>query len=72
MATNLIVRNVDDDVVLALTQRAAAHDRSPEAEHLEILKNALRRPPRRSLADVLASMPNVGEDEDFNVRKTGY
>ncbi|MBV6320490.1 FitA-like ribbon-helix-helix domain-containing protein [Duganella violaceipulchra] len=69
MATNLIVRNVDDDVALALKQRAAAHGRSPEAEHLEILKEALQRPQRRSFADVLASMPNVGEDDDFNVRK---
>lgn len=69
MATNLIVHNVDDDVALALRQRAAAHGRSPEAEHLEILRKALQRPQRRSFPDVLASMPNVGEDEDFDVRK---
>lgn len=69
MATNLIVRNVDEDVALALKQRAAAHGRSAEAEHREILKNALHRPPRRSFAEVLASMPNVGEDADFDVRQ---
>jgi len=65
MATNLVVRNVDADVVKALKQAAAAHGRSAEAEHREILRNALSRPPRRSFAEVLASMPDVGTDEDF-------
>lgn len=65
MATNLVVRNVDEDITLALKQRAAAHGRSAEAEHREILKAALQKPARRSFADVLASMPNVGEDADF-------
>jgi plasmid stability protein len=69
MATNLIVRNVDEDVALALKQRAAANGRSAEAEHREILKTVLKRPVRRSVADVLASMPDVGEDADFDVRK---
>jgi antitoxin FitA len=68
MATNLVVRNVDEDVALALKQRAAANGRSAEAEHSEILKAALKRPRRRSVADVLASMPNVGEDADFDAR----
>ncbi|MFD2111093.1 FitA-like ribbon-helix-helix domain-containing protein [Thiorhodococcus fuscus] len=65
MATNLVVRNVDADVIKALKQAAAAHGRSAEAEHREILRNALSRPPRRSFAEVLASMPDVGTDEDF-------
>lgn len=69
MATNLVVRNVDEDVALALKQRAAANGRSAEAEHREILKAALKRPRRRSVADVLASMPDVGEDTDFDVRR---
>lgn len=68
MATNLVVRNVDEDVALALKQRAAAHGRSAEAEHREILKDALQRPQRRSFSEVLANMPNVGEDADFDVR----
>jgi antitoxin FitA len=68
MATNLVVRNVDEDIALALKQRAAAHGRSAEAEHREILKDALQRPPRRAFAEVLGSMPNVGEDADFDVR----
>lgn len=68
MATNLVVRNVDEDVALALKQRAASHGRSAEAEHREILKNALQRPQRRPLAEVLSSMPEVGEDSDFDSR----
>ena len=32
MATNLVVRNVDEDVALALKQLAASHGRSAEAE----------------------------------------
>ena len=68
MATNLVVRNVDEDVALALKRRAASHGRSAEAEHREILSAVLRHPKRRSVAEVLASMPNVGEDADFNCR----
>jgi len=68
VATNLVVRNVGEDVVLALKQLAAAHGRSAEAEHREILRTVLKRPKRRSVAEVLASMPNVGEDSDFDCR----
>jgi plasmid stability protein len=64
MAT-LIVRNLDQRIVDALKQRAARHGRSAEAEHRELLRSALLRAPRRSLADLLTSMPNVGRDEDF-------
>jgi plasmid stability protein len=68
MTTNLVVRNVDEDIVLSLKQTAAAHGRSAEAEHREILRSVLKRPARRSVAEVLSSMPNVGEDADFDVR----
>lgn len=68
MAANLVVRNVDEELVRTLKQVAAAHGRSAEAEHREILRNVLQRPPRRSVNEVLASMPNVGEDEDFDFR----
>ena len=61
----LIVRNLPDDLVKALKQRAAKHNRSAEQEHREILQAALRGARRRRLADVLGSMPNVGEDRDF-------
>ncbi len=62
---SLIVRNLDDALVDALRARAIANGRSAEAEHREILAEVLGRPQRRSLADVLASMPHVGRDEDF-------
>lgn len=68
MATNLVVRNIEEDVALALKQQAASHGRSAEAEHREILRMVLQRPKRRTVADVLSSMPNVGEDADFNFR----
>ena len=67
MATvaQLMVRNLPDELVRALKQRAAKRNRSAEQEHREILKAALRGAERRPLADVLARMPNVGEDSDF-------
>lgn len=68
MATNLLVRNVDDAIAEALRRRAAMHGRSVEDEHREILKVVLQGRQRRPLAEVLASMPNVGEDADFNSR----
>lgn len=37
----LTVRNVDDEVVRALKQRAARHGRSAEAEHRDILRKSL-------------------------------
>ena len=65
MATNLIVRNVDPDIVKALKELAASNGRSAEAEHRAILEAALRRPRKRSLNEILAAMPNVGLDSDF-------
>ena len=40
--SQLTVRNVSAEVVRSLKQRAAAHGRSAEAEHREILREALR------------------------------
>ena len=62
---DLLVRGVDETLVKALKERAGAHGRSAEAEHREILAEALVRPRRRSLAEVLASIPDVGTDADF-------
>lgn len=39
---SLHVRNVDDELVVRLKQRAAEHGRSAEAEHREILRTALK------------------------------
>ena len=63
---NLVVRNLDQRIVDALKQRAARHGRSAEAEHRAILEEVLLgAPKKRSFAEALASMPNVGQDEDF-------
>lgn len=59
-------RDLPDELVAALKQRAAKHKRSAEQEHREILKAALGGRRRRSLAEVLAQMPGGGEDEDFS------
>ncbi|PRC91591.1 hypothetical protein S2091_3707 [Solimicrobium silvestre] len=48
-----------------LRARAAEHVGSAEAEHRANLDVALRYPGKRSLAQVLSQMPNVGKDEDF-------
>ncbi|MBT9456341.1 MAG: DNA-binding protein [Burkholderiaceae bacterium] len=62
---DLLVRGIDDALVKALKEQAVAHGRSAEAEHREILAAALTRPRRRSFAEVLAAMPDVGTDADF-------
>lgn len=62
---NLVVRNLDDEIVQALKERAVRHKRSAEAEHRAILELVLLRPKRKSFAQVLADMPEVGRDEDF-------
>jgi hypothetical protein len=38
---SLMVRDVDDDLIARLHRRAAAHGRSAEAEHREILRRVL-------------------------------
>jgi plasmid stability protein len=40
--SQLTVRNVSAELVRSLKQRAAAHGRSAEAEHREILREVLR------------------------------
>lgn len=41
MVQSLHVRNLDEELVAKLKQRAARHGRSAEAEHREILRQAL-------------------------------
>lgn len=62
---SLVVRNLDPHIVDALKQRAVRHGRSAEAEHRALLEAALLRPTGRSFAEVLAAMPNAGQDKDF-------
>ena len=48
----LIVRNLDDELVACLKLRAAEHGRSAEAQHREILREALATEPRRSFKEL--------------------
>lgn len=61
----LIVRNLEDEVVQALKERAGRHGRSAEAEHREILRRTLAPRPILDPKEVLLEMPDVGQDEDF-------
>ena len=62
---NLIVRNIDENIVAALKARAGKQGRSAEAEHRRILESALLRPRKKSFAEALKSIPDVGTDADF-------
>lgn len=62
---NLIVRNIDEAIVKALKRRASQHGVSAEAEHRKILEQALMHPPKKSFAEVLSLIPDVGDDSDF-------
>lgn len=61
----LVVRNLDESIIKALKARAVAHHRSTEAEHRAILAEILSVPQRKSFAEALASIPDVGADADF-------
>ena len=62
---SLIVRNIDDAIVKALKHRASLHGVSAEAEHRKILEQVLLQPTKKSFAEVLVLIPNVGKDSDF-------
>ncbi|MDO8298845.1 DNA-binding protein [Lacisediminimonas sp.] len=66
----LLVREVDEALVLQLKRTAAAHGRSAEAEHREILRKALadEQPKPTPFKEVLASMPYFDDDDLFDVR----
>ncbi len=66
----LLVRRVEDDVVAALRARAARHGRSAEAEHRELLREALLGGARgRSFKEYLQAMPDPGDDGVFARRR---
>ena len=62
---NLIARNLEPEIIDALKQRAARNGHSAEMEHRIILREVLGALKKRSLAEVLSAMPDVGNDEDF-------
>ena len=55
----LIVRNLDQELVARLKLRAAEHGRSAEAEHREILRQALAVEPRRSFKELAAKVRSM-------------
>lgn len=61
----LIVRNLEEDVVQALKERAVRHGRSAESEHRELLREVLLGTPSKDLKTLLLEMPDVGDDSDF-------
>lgn len=66
----LIVRDIEPEIVKKLKLRAARQGRSAEAEHREILREALGAHGRRgSFKAWLLAMPPVGDDEDFERRR---
>jgi antitoxin FitA len=58
----LIVRGLPDEVIQRLKERAARHGWSAEEEHRRLLTRALLS---EGLGEYLKSMPDVGEDDDF-------
>jgi plasmid stability protein len=61
----LIVRNLEDEVVAALKERAGRRGHSAEEEHRRILREALLVAAPEERKSVLLQMPDVGEDADF-------
>jgi plasmid stability protein len=56
MPGNLHVRNLDDDLIARLKRRAARHGRSAEAEHREILRQALTAEVEPAFEDLAAQL----------------
>ncbi len=69
----LIVRDLEEELVRKLRFRAARHGKSAEAEHREILRQALgHRAAGKTLKQRLLEMPRVGDEDDFaRPRDTG-
>lgn len=63
----LLVRQIEEQVVRKLKERAGRHGVSMEEEHRRILREALVGSSKKkpSFKEHLLSMPNVGEDQDF-------
>lgn len=63
----LLVRQVEEKLVRTLKKQAGQHGVSMEEEHRRILRQALlgKAKKRQSFKEFLFSMPNVGEDKDF-------
>jgi antitoxin FitA len=64
MVGNLHVRNLDDDLIARLKRRAARHGRSTEAEHREILRQALASEVEPSFDTLAAELRKLTRRQD--------
>jgi antitoxin FitA len=55
----LVVRNLEEELVIKLKKRAAENGRSAEAEHRDILRQALAEEPRRSFRELAAKVRSM-------------
>jgi len=62
MAGSLHVRNLDDQLIARLKRRAARHGRSTEAEHREILRQALSADAEPSFERLAADLRKLTKD----------
>lgn len=62
MPSSLLVRNLDADLVRRLKRRASRNGRSAEAEHREILRQALSAEVEPAFAELAAQMRNLTKD----------
>ena len=60
MPVNLSIKNAPDDVVALLNLRAQRHHRSLQGELMAIIEDAVRRPTRLSIDDVVAETRRLG------------
>ena len=62
MAGSLLVRNVDEALIVRLRQRAMRYGRSIEAEHREILRHALSAEIDPTFDDLAAKLRQLTDD----------
>ena len=72
--TDILIRDIDNELDKALKIMAIQHGRTREAEIKSILKSAISGlPEKRSLADVLKEIPRLDTDSDeLFKRPAGY
>lgn len=61
MPGSLVVRDLDDELIVRLKRRAARHGRSAEAEHREILRRALSSEVEPSFLELAARLRELTE-----------
>lgn len=70
MPGNLHVRNLDDDLIVRLKRRAARHGRSAEAEHREILRQALSADLEPSFDELAAKLRKMSKGRKHTPAET--